>query len=237
MGKELLPYANEMLHIMQQVGALGKSSKEISGTLKVGVLESLLFSTMVEVLPKYKDQYRNIDIQLKQGQMADLLLLLKQNQLDMIYISGNLNMDPDLFCCYKRQERLIFVASPRHELAQKQHVPLSELLSYSLIVTEQSGFCYNRLNELATAHNLELCYSLVVDSTIVIGELISKDMGISFLPEYSISQQIQRGNLVKIDIDIDPLIYYSQILYHKSKWIAPFMGSMISLIKESRPER
>lgn len=235
-GREFLSYANEISHIMEQINTLGKQPNEVSGILRVGILESLLFGVMLDILPVYKRQYANIDIQIKMGQAADLLMLLKQNQLDMIYVSGNLNTDCDIYCCYRRQENLVFVASPSHVLANRLSVPLSEFLMYPLIVTECSGVCYGRLKELASAYNLILRHAFVVDSTVAISELLCRDMGLSFLPEYSISRYLNEKDLVKVNVDVPPQIYYSQILYHKSKWIPPFMEGLISLIQKVRPE-
>ncbi len=236
MGKEFLIYANEVSHIIQRIQMLGTEPEKIRGFLRVGLLESLLFSTMIDVLPAYRKKYTNIDIQLKMGQASELLALLKQNQLDMIYISGRRNSNPDLCCCYERKEHLIFVASPAHPLAQKHRVSLEELFAYPFIVTEHSGICYGRLCELAADHNLVLYHSLMVDSTVAIAGLLCRDVALSFLPEYSVLQPLNKGELVRVDVDIEPQVYYSQILYHKSKWISPFMEAMISFIREARPE-
>jgi DNA-binding transcriptional LysR family regulator len=235
-GREFLNYANEILHIMERVHTLGKGDKEVNGKLRVGVLESLLFSCMLDVIPIYKNEYKNINIEVKLGQAADLLALLKQNRLDMAYISGNLNTDSELQCCYKRQERLIFVANSNNVLARQHDVALNELLTHPLIATELSGICYGRLCELAASYNLVLRHSIVVDSTMAIAKLLRKDMGVSFLPEYSVRHQLQAGELVQVDVDIPPQTYYCQILYHKSKWVSEFMEGFISAIRDICPE-
>ncbi|MDR1509465.1 MAG: LysR family transcriptional regulator [Synergistaceae bacterium] len=241
LGREFLTYANDISHIMLQVGILGKSENEMTGTLRVGVLESLLFHTMLDVIQEYNERYPNIYVEIKMGQVSELMELLKQNQLDMIYISGNLIEDSRLHCCYlhccyKREERIIFVTSPWHALAVKKLAPLADVLSYPLIVTERSGTCYSKLSELATAHDLELRHFLMIDNTKAIAELLRKGVGVSFLPEYSVRRHIENGELAGVDADIEPQIYHSQILYHKSKWIAPYTEGLIAIIRKMYPE-
>ena len=236
LGQEFLPFADEMIHMMEQAGSLGRDSYNISGTLRIGVLESLLFSTMVNVLPKFQSRYKNVEVQLKMGQATDLLVLLKQNQLDAVYLSGDLSTDPDLFCRYKRREHLIFVANPAHPAANKDGLSLHELLSYPFIVTERSGICYGRLRKLAADHGLSIRSSLMVDSTIAIAELISRGGGLAFLPEYSVLPRLEKGELVKVDANIDEQIYYSQVFFHKNKWCAPFLDGLIDMIKDAKPE-
>lgn len=235
-GKEFVVYANEILHITQKIKKIGSEPGEICGNLRIGVLESLLYSTMMQILPAFKKLYRNVDIQVQMGQSVELVNLLKQNQLDLVYISGNLNCEPDLHSCYARRESLVFIAAPNHPLAMQRRVSIPELLKYDFLVTERSGICYGRLTELAAPYPQPLHYSLVVDSTVAITRLVSKGMGIAFLPEYSIAEQLETGKIIKIDTALEPQTYYSQLLYHKSKWLSPFMEDFIRLVREYRSE-
>jgi DNA-binding transcriptional LysR family regulator len=235
-GREFLNYANEILQIMERVHTLGRQNREVTGKLRVGVFESLLFYCMLDAIPIYKNQYKNIDVEIKMGQAADLLTSLKQNNLDMVYISANSNTDSELQCCYKRQEQLVFVTNPNSALAQQHNVTLDKLLSYPLIATELSGICYGRLCDLAASYNLIPHPSLVVDNTMAIAKLLRKDMGVSFLPEYSVHHQLQAGELVQVDVDIPPQSYYCQILCHKNKWVSGFMEGFISIVRDIRPE-
>ena len=236
-GENFFIYANEVLQIMQRVNNVGKNPEEMKGTLRIGLLESLLSGTTQHIFPLFKAHYKNIEVHLKMGQLYELLPLLRQGQLDMLYISGELNMDPDFHCCYKRKENLVFISAPDHPLAGEHGVSLENVLSYPFIVTELSGTCYGRLNQLAFSHNQSLQHPLIVDSTIAIAELVSRGMGIAFLPEYSVSDYIKQQRLAQISVNIPPQIYYSQILHCKDKWIPPFMNEWISLIHEYRPER
>lgn len=236
-GENFYAYANNILQTMMQVNNLGKKPEEMSGSLRIGILESLLSAATLDIFPRFQERYKNIEIQLKIGQLSDLRTLLKQGQLDMIYISGELNTDPDLHCGYKRKEKLIFITSPDHELALKSGITLEELLTYPFVVTELSGTCYGKLSHLAFSHGLMLKHTLIVDSTAAIGELISTGFGAAFLPEYSVLEMIQQNRLAQVKADVPPQTYYSQVLYCRDKWLPPFMEEWINLIREFRPER
>ena len=130
----------------------------------------------------------------------------------------------------------MFFAPPSHPLAGQRKIPLAEFLSYDIVATERSGFCYPRLSELAASQHLLLRHRFMVDSTSAVAELVSRGMGLSFLPEYSIIKHIKEGRLVKLDVDVPPQSYFSQILYHKDKWIAPFVDGFVDIVREIRPE-
>lgn len=236
-GSEFLEYAYEMIHTMQEACNLGKDTKNIHGSLRVGVLESLLFANMLQLLPNFKDAYPNMNLQLKMGQASELLQQLKQNQLDMLYISADLNTNPDLHCYYKRQEELIFVCGAKHPIAKQKNISVSELLAHDFVVTERSGICFGRLLELAARHNADLHASIEVDSTIAITSLLQENVLLGFLPKYSVQKQLDEHSLFQVDVDLEPQIYYSQILVHKNRWVTPFMAGLIEEIKTSFPEK
>ena len=236
MGAEFVNYAYKITKTMQEASNMGKNTKDIRGTLRVGVLESLLFGNMLQILPTFKDTYKNVDIHLKMGQASELLQQLKKNQLDMVYLSAGLNTDPDLCCYYKRCEQLIFVSGPNHSITKQKRVHIKELLTCDFIVTEHSGVCYGRLQELAKQYNTVLRTSVEVDSTVAIAALLQKNTALAFLPEYSVCKQLKEGSLCRVEVDIAPQIYYSQILAHKNRWISPFMEKLIEEIKTEYPD-
>ncbi len=236
LGSEFLDYAYKIERAMMEASVLGKETTDIKGTLRVGVLESLLFGNMLQLLPRFKDKYMYLDLQLKMGQASELLQQLKQNQLDMVYLSAGLNTDPDLRCCYRRREKLVFVCSPEHPIANRKNIAIQELLQFDFVVTERTGICYRRLQDLAQQHNAMLHVSVEVDSTVAIAAWVQMNMALAFLPEYSVQKQLESGDLIRVDVDLEPQIYYSQILYHKSRWESPFMAGLIEEIKAFHPE-
>ena len=236
LGTEFLAYAYEVTHLLQKAQSIGQEPTAVHGTLRVGVLESLLFGPLAELLPSFRAQYANVDLRLKMGQTTELLRELKENKLDMVYLSADLNTDPDLRCCYRRREERAFIAAPTHPLAGKHKIVPEELFDYDFIVTERDGICYGRLRELAARHNALLRDAVEVDSTAVITELVAKGMGLAFLPAYSVTKPITAGTVVRIDADVPPQTYYSQILCHKSRWMSPHMTGLVDALRTARPE-
>ena len=231
LGEEFLASAYEMVNIMDRAAAK-KDSSEMRGTLRIGVLESLLFSNLLEVLPQFKEKFPKVDLRLKMGQMGELIQQLKQNQLDLVYLSSDLNTDRELTCCCRRQEKIVFICSPEHPFAGKKKVSREELFTEAFVVTERTGLCYGRLRALAAQCGATVSDSVEVDSTIAIAELVRKGMGIGFLPAYSVADALNRGTLTQIDTALPEQTYYSQILCHKKRWLSPLMAGFIEMIAQ-----
>ena len=234
LGLEFLQYAYEIQHTVEKAELLGKTAEDMRGILRLGVSESILVGAMMELLPAFKERYPNLDLRIKTGHTTELMEQLKQNQLDMLYLSANRNTEPDLRCHYIHREQMVFMCGPEHPLANRKRIPFHELVQYNFLITEREGICYGRLRELAAQYQVSFNDSVEIDNIFVIAELVAKGMGIAFLPEYAMQKRMEEGSLVKLDIDIPEQIYYSQVLCHKSRWMSPFMAGLIERIRQAR---
>lgn len=234
-GKEFLFYAETILHTIEQASAIGQDPKNRKGSIHIGVLESLLFARLLPVLSQFRKKFPNMEVILKIGQITELMELLKKNKLDIIYVSNTINTDNSLNCCYKRCEELVFSVSKTHDLATKKEVCIKEVLSYPFIITEPSGYCYQRLNTIASEQGCTLNHGVSVDSTLAVCKLLDDGYSAAFLPRYTTESQPVKDNLVILNTDLPKQLYYSQLLCLKNKWISPFMENIIELIKTAYP--
>lgn len=236
-GQEFLPHAVQIVRTLQESKVVGQDPQKIEGTLRIGVLESLLFAGVLGVLLKFRTEYPKVDVMIKIGQAADIMEMLRQNQLDIAYVSYSRNSDPSLVCAYIREEPIFFMAAAKHPLAGRVDIPMEEVLSYPFVVAERSGRCYGRLVELAAENKLTLRHSVMVDNLPAIARLLEDEQSITFLAEYAMEEELTAGKVALLDVDIPMQSYFSQILYHKNKYLAPYMESFIRHIQEYRPER
>jgi len=230
-GKKFLYLASAMASITDQMENITTKPGDLTGILRIGVLESLLFDTMLNILPLYHKQYPNVRISLKIGRATELYQLLYQNDLDMLYISNLKNTDSNLSVAYEKQETLVFLAHLSNRLAEQKVVTLKEVLKQPLILTERSGICYRILTECAAAQDLHFEPYLEIDNTGAIIRLVQQNMGVAFLPLYSVKPHLNTGKLSVLDVKKCQPFYYRQILYHKGKWINQAMENMINTIK------
>lgn len=231
-GLEFLTYAERFLELAEGAQRIGSDAKSMRGTLRVGILESLLFAKMLPILSSIRREFPNLEFNLKIGQASELRSQLKQNKLDMIYISGAPSSDLSLRSCYRREEELVFAVDPAHPLASRKNLELSEIFEHPFIVTEPTGYCYGRLCELAAEQDATLRHSVELDSVLGICSLLRDQQSVAFLPRYALSED----TLSILDVNAPKQIYYSQILCVKDKWISPLIDALIEKIRDAYPE-
>lgn len=232
-GKEFLAYAEQILHLMERAEVIGQDIKSMRGIIKIGILESLLFSKFLPVLSRFEEKFSNVEVNIKIGQTAELKEMLKNNELDIIYISEGESVDSMQKCCFKNKEELVFAAASSHPIANEKNASAKKVFNCSFIVTEPTGYCYKQLNKISAENKCVLSHSMIIDSVAAIMTLIQKGEHIAFLPKYAMHDALESGKLKVIDSDIPRQFYYSKVLCAKNKWISPFIEEMIDEIKQS----
>lgn len=225
-GRNFLSYANRILSLMQEATSLSEDAKSMKGVIRVGALESLVFSRILPKLSEYRNEYPNAEIVLKIAQGSELINMLRENRIDVACISSTMNSDSSLKCLSYNKEKLVFVASAEHPLANKKPM-VEEILSYPVIATEPSGYCYVKLHQLAASFNVSLRHAVTLDSVHGVLQLLRDKISVAFLPIYAVNSP----DLAVLDAIIPEQTCYSQMLVLRDKWCSPLIEGLTSLIK------
>lgn len=230
-GQSFMHYANLLVNISEQAKLIGKQPEKIEGELRVGILESLLMWVLSEKLPEYYKIFPLIKVRTRTAPSNELFQMLKQNELDIVYFLGKKMYSTDFVCAWSEPVRIVFVSHPENPFANKKSVLLQELVEQPFILTENNGFYRNALEETAMQRGIAIQPLFVIDNTSAIIKLLKKGLGISFLPEYAVKESLINNELVIINVEDCSIQFWSQLFYHKDKWLTPQMESFIELIK------
>ena len=114
-----------------------------------------------------------------------------------------------------------FVTGAGHPLAGQTQITLEQILEYPLILTEKNMSYRAALDDLLSQNGRETMPIMEVGDTQLIRNLLCQGLGISYLPEFVIAEDLAKGNLVSLPMtEIQPDIW-RQLLYHRNKWISP----------------
>ncbi|MDO4559938.1 MAG: LysR family transcriptional regulator [bacterium] len=234
-GEEFIAYANEFLRLEARTLALRETAGSVSGTLRLGVLESLFVWKIADLLPQYHSKYPGVTIEIKSATGAALYRMLRQNELDIIYLLDNVVYHKDCVRACTSPVSLKFVASPKNELCRRKNIPLAEIAKEPLILTERDAIYRRELDNEAARNGIELVPFLEIDNLEVVLRLLKKQMGISFIPDYVIHESVEAGELAVLDVDYHIINLWSQLVYHKNKFLTPQMLAFIRMVQESSP--
>lgn len=232
LGTDFLPYAAQLVQLNEQVQSLGRPAGQIRGTLRVGILESLFTWIFARQFQLYNRRFPLIQIETKIASGAELLEMLKRNELDIVFLLDRRLVENGCIQAFSHPEPIVFVARPDDPLARRSDLTLAHVLSRPLILTERQGVYRQALADAASERDLALRPVLEVNNTNIIVELVSQGAGVSFLPAYTVQRSLERGELVRLELRDFSLTMWSQIFYHRNKWVTPQMSAFVQVIRE-----
>ena len=82
------------------------------------------------------------------------------------------------------------------------------------------------LNERA----IKMSHTIELWSIPTIKNLVMNDMGVTFLPKFTVQRELDRGELKEIPVALDNDEISAVCAHHKNKWISPSMRLFMDLV-------
>ena len=232
-GEEFISYANEIMRITLHAKAIGVKPETLRGTLRLGIIESLFIWRFSDLVPQFHRALPLISIEARSATSAELYHMLRQNDVDIAYILDKKISKKDCIKSCIKSEKIVFITSPDYPIAVQEDISLSEIVKHPLILAERIAIYRRELDEAAARQGIEFMPLLEINNLEVILKLLKKGMGISFLPEYVVRESVYKGELVILNVIDCEASLWSQIIYHKNKWVTPQMNLVMQLIQEN----
>ena len=230
-GQRLLPYALDILSAAGKAESIAREPEQISGKLRIGTCESYVISVLPPVFMEMGERCPGVEISTHTAPVPDLIDMLRQNDIDILYFLDEKLYFPEWIKVMDQPENIYFVSSSSSPLARMKKIPISRLVEEPLYLTEK-GISYGYAMEQAlAAAGYELHPRLEVGNTDVITRFLLKNKGISFLPEYVVKDDVAEGRLAILDTECPRIVMWSQLAYHRNKYVTPQMKLFLEFMQ------
>ena len=233
-GQKLLPLAHQILRLWAEAGHIAGNTAP-AGIVRIAIAESLSSWQFHSHFKDFHDRYPGIRLKLIAASTDDMFQMLGQNQVDIVYTLDRRIYSHHYMTALEAPVNIHFVTSPRHPLAKEKKVDIVKLLDYPLLLTEKNMSYRAILDEILAARGLETTPAMETGDTQLICSLLRQDIGISYLPEFVVQEDLANGRLVSLPVsDMPTPGIWRQLLYHRNKWISPELTCVIDYLKEQQ---
>lgn len=229
LGKELVPYAKQMLHVYKEIKNLTSEQNGVSGDLIVGAGESLTIYRLGKILKEYKKSFPKVNIILKDSICSDLRSKLHSGELDIILTIEPQIMDTDLVVKNLKDECMVIIGAPDADLEFLSTNFESKVATESIIFSEKGCSFRIAFENYLKQKNIKYVNSLEFSSIEAIKKCVMNGLGISFLPFYTVRNEIKEGSLKMIEVKEPFDKFRTQLAYHKNKSISLPMSKLIEI--------
>mgnify|MGYP005935283245 CR=1 FL=1 len=230
-GKDFVSYARDVVSAIARASAFASSDSELSGTVRVGTLNSLLTASFSDIVPLFHERFPHVQINLHAGNIASITEMLVKNELDIIYTLDAQIFDTQFVKVFEEQEDVVVVTNAENPLAERSDVHLADLVSHPFILMNHGNPYRDQFDRELARQDLSVEPFLELESDTLALRLIRENPEyLSILPLYTAEMSIHKDNLAIIPVADCQMRQWRQVLYHRNKVITPQIQGMLDVI-------
>ncbi len=225
-GQRLLERTDVLLALYEQLQSMDDAETEPQGSIRIGAPESLMMYRLFPIIKEYKTRYPHVQVTIINAHCDHLRVQLCAGDLDISFL-----LQPDytynnLQTVILKEELLCLVAPASYE--GEDFLPDQ---TYMALYTEKEC-TYRQAFDAYLKSNKYYPYNVLeCQSVEAIKKFIRNGLGFSYLPRYAVEEEAEQG-LLRIKPYASDVRLFTQIAYHKNKWLNPALERFVSLCKE-----
>lgn len=193
--------------------------------LRIGVYESLLKYRMYDLIHEYKTQYPHVDIIIHHGICKKLRNMIRNGELDLTFqiepIKEFSGLNVETLC--EEKFSLIFPKNNGIDILHKSH--------QTIYLTEKECSYRMMFEDFLNNQGVIRQHIMETGSVDMIKQYVSFGLGYSMVPSVTVRDEKDKKGLEVMDFgNEEPM--YTQLVYHKEKYVFPAMERFIKLVKQ-----
>ncbi|MEA4972487.1 MAG: LysR family transcriptional regulator [Candidatus Metalachnospira sp.] len=225
-GKELLEQVKVVLQEYDMIEQLGNTGSAPQGRIRIGAPESLMMYRLYPIIKAYKSAYPQVEISVINDPCELLREHLLEGQLDLSFLLQPVYNYPNLNVCLLHEETMCLVAPADHK--QEDFLPDAAQM---ILYTEKECTYRQEFDRYLLRHQYLPSNVLETASVEAIKKYVINGLGVSYLPYYSVKEEADKGLLLIKFAETD-MRFFTQIVYHKNKWLSPALKTFIDFCNE-----
>jgi DNA-binding transcriptional LysR family regulator len=229
-GQQLLPYAQQMLSLMEHAKAAVSDSRDVGGTMQIGALQSTASARLPDVLKAYATRNAQVDVSVEIGTSAELIAKVLESRLDGAFVSG-VEDHPELDVITSFVEELVVITPPAYGTI-RQYLKQSALPK--LLVFKVGCHYRQRLERYLGDEGISLL-SLMEFGTIdgIVG-CVAAGLGVSLLPRSVMERSARRKDVAVHQLPKAHRYVETQFVTHKAQVRSLALARLIEVITSER---
>ena len=208
-GKKFFPYAEKMLNDFQEAIYKLKQDMYIPDQVRIGCANSVSNYLIPEILPELKLKFPEIKVKIISHHSEEIVNKLLNNEVDFGLIRTITH--PKIQTKIILSDPVGLFAAPNHKIASNPSpIPLEVISKEDIIFYDHNSTEWLYINRLMQSMNLQLNTFIEVDNMEAAKGLVKKGMGLCFLPQHAVYEEVVNQELVNISL-VEPLNVSTEI--------------------------
>ncbi len=233
-GKDFVAYARDVVSAVTRASAFATSNAELTGTVRVGTLDSLMTASFADIMPAFHRRFPHVLANIHGDNVARLKELLVKNELALIYTLDDQLPDTQFIKVFEAEEDIVIVTNAENPLARRADVRLADLIGMPFVLMNRNNAYRDQFDRELASHGLSVDPICELESDVLALRLVCENADyLSVLPRYTVQKSIHEEHLAIVPVRECTMRQYRQLLYHKNKVLTPQIQGMLDTILET----
>jgi DNA-binding transcriptional LysR family regulator len=227
-GQVLLPYAQQMLSLLENARAAVSNGGDVCGALRLGALQSTASARLPDLLKVFATRHADVDISVQTGTSAELVTGVLESRLDGAFVSGvEDHPDLDVITSYVEELVMITAASYRNVRTYLDDSRLAKVLVFKV------GCHYRqRLERFLTDSGAGMISQMEFGTIDGIIGCVAAGLGASMLPRSVIERSARRKEVAVHPLPRTYRFVETQFVTHRAQVRPLAVARLIEVIAE-----
>ncbi|MCD7792343.1 MAG: LysR family transcriptional regulator [Oscillospiraceae bacterium] len=229
-GEQLLPYVDDVLNSVDRLRFGAGDISQCCGEVRVGVAETQLCYRLPPILREFHRQAPNARLLLRSMSCCDIRNELISGGLDIGIFYNIVGGFGASLTAYPFDEcPLALVASPEVKAQFPDFITPERKMAVPFIINEPSCVFRQIFERYLREKSILLDQTIELWSVPTIKNLVINNMGVTFLPRFTVEQELASGALTEIPTELEDTTITAVCAHHKNKWLSPLMQLLLNL--------
>ncbi len=232
-GNMLYTYTKKIFAMIEEMeSSIAIQKDTIGGIINLGCSNTPGTYILPNVIGEMKKHYPSVIVNMHIADTSEITTLIENGTLDIAVNGGCSQYNSNIICEKLIDDRLVFVASPDNMLCEKEYVDISNLSEVSFVVHNKTSQLYTFYKNIITEFNIPENISMYFGSIEAIKYAVYANMGISFVPYFSVKSDIRKGILKELKLKDVNVTYPYSLIYNKSKFLSVTTRKFIEVLNQ-----
>jgi DNA-binding transcriptional LysR family regulator len=207
-GQAYVPFAEKMIAIMNKAEIQLKEPSNETGIVKVAATWNFCTFALISWLAQFRVLYPNIEVDLSTDFSRPIMDRVLNGSIDIGIIRGpvyhkNLQIKPIYW------DKVIPIISPNHPWFGRDVVSVEMLNDQPFIVFDRFSSTWEGIEHWLNQHQILINIRMELDQVETCKLMVQKGHGISFVPDFTVEEELAQGLVGTFAID-PPLLHIRQ---------------------------
>ncbi len=233
-GELVLEYALRFENLSHELErALAELRDKTAGKLAIGANESTTLY-LLKHIHRFRELYPKVKVEIRRSLSSTLPTAIVRGDLELGAISYEPN-DERLASNVIYVDRLCFVVSPRHRLAEQEKASIRELGGETFVAHNVASPYRQLVLEAFQKNRVPLNMDLEMPSVESIRRMVERDEGVAFLPQMCVEDDLRQGRLCEVKVEELQIDRNIRLIYPRRRRLSYASQAFLDLLAKTDP--